>query len=545
MPELSKLQIRAKVLSVISRIKSLSHYNEEILSGFVEDLNEIEDKHFLFDTYIKEFLKLDEKDYVFSSLLLKQVVPVDYINEQAINLMKSETLSDEVKYKLIQLLRITGGNFDYNSIPSYFDNPEGILDKETKRLLETAVFNPESMLDFLDFVSAVSVSDRDLLLESLKEDYQGDVLANIVYPILYSDFEDEFKLKTINILSESKSSLAIAPFEFLINVSDNKDIKNACETGLKKLKLSGADKKKADEYFRSIVQNSKPAEFFTTIPDGNGNQAFLISRKTDEGKYLLSATVTNDISGIVDCFGFFNIAQEEIIKIISKFYRTEGKYKVPPSYVKYRINKAINITVQNKNLFPYEFICWYPLISDIEPYRDNLEEYVNSACKLQNIEKDVILELLTKDYTFRWFITPGENDIIKNITDEIYNTEVPDIKEINAKIRSSEPVLFNEDDEKVWKERLYNLIYLLRTDGKLKDSDIFFTMLKDKEYYKLFKQILIQRSIFNYFVGLKENIKDSLLTTNIFKKRSSAGNKYDKKKVEAVIEYLKSNWFNG
>ena len=77
---------------------------------------------------------------------------------------------------------------------------------ETQKLLENAVFNPEAMLDFLDFVYAVPKNDKQLLLASLKEDYKGDVLANIVYPILYADFDDEFKLLAIDILSESKSS---------------------------------------------------------------------------------------------------------------------------------------------------------------------------------------------------------------------------------------------------------------------------------------------------------------------------------------------------
>ena len=104
-------------------------------------------------------------------------------------------------------------------------------------LLENAVFNPESMLDFLDFVSAISPKDRHLLLDSLSLDYSGDVLANIIYPILYSDFEDDFVLDVINVLAESKSSLAIAPFEYAINTSQNQNIVNACQVGLKKLKL--------------------------------------------------------------------------------------------------------------------------------------------------------------------------------------------------------------------------------------------------------------------------------------------------------------------
>ena len=40
MAQLSKLQIRAKVLSVISDIKSLNSFNEDLMNKFVEELDE-------------------------------------------------------------------------------------------------------------------------------------------------------------------------------------------------------------------------------------------------------------------------------------------------------------------------------------------------------------------------------------------------------------------------------------------------------------------------------------------------------------------------
>ena len=61
MSQLSKLQIRAKVLSVISELKSVLSYNEELLSKFIEELKDIEDKGSLFDIFIKEYIKMLEK----------------------------------------------------------------------------------------------------------------------------------------------------------------------------------------------------------------------------------------------------------------------------------------------------------------------------------------------------------------------------------------------------------------------------------------------------------------------------------------------------
>lgn len=544
MAQLSKLQIRAKVLSVISEIKSLNYFGEDVLLKYIKDLSQIEDKNFLFDVFIKEFIKMEESEYLFSACLLKELVSVDYINDKVFENLKSPSLSDDSKYKLVQLLRIAGGDCDYNDIPTYFDDPNQVLDLETKKLLENAVFNPEAMLDFLDFVSAVSPKDRSILLSSLKLDYQGDVLANIVYPILYSDFEDDFVLDAIDILSESKSSLAIGPFKYLVETSNNPEIVNACNIGLKKLKLSGATTEKADEYFNSIIKNTTPAEFFTTIPDGNGNQALLVSRKNENDKYLLSAIVVNDLFGVVDCFGFYNISQDELVKVLGKFYQSEGKYKVTPEYVKYRVQEAVNLTIDLKRKFPYEFICWSPLLCDIKIIEVDFLEYANNNCRLLLLTRDNVLSVLTRDYTLRWFMTPSENEKIKEITDFLYTQEDVSIEELNEKIKSNLNFIFDKKSLSLWIDRLYNLIYLLMNNAEKNMADTFYTILKDDNYFNLFKLVLIQRSIFNYFVGLRENVKDSFFTTNIFKKRNSQESKYDIKKLDFIIDLMKKNWID-
>ena len=367
MAELSKLQIRAKVLSVISEIKSINNYDEELLKRFINELQEIDDRKTIFDVFLKEFIKMSENEYMFSGLIIKSLVPVDYVQEKVFDILKQSSYSDEAKYKLVQLLRSIGSNSAYDAIPQYFDNPEEVIDMETQKLLEKAVINPEAMLDFLDFVYAVPKNDKKLLLQSLQEDYKGDVLANIVYPILYSDFDDDFKLKVIDVLAESKSSLAIEAFNYLIKISDNSEIISACEKGLKKLKLAGASEEKALEYFINAIKDTKPAEFYTTIPDGNGNQALLVSRVSSANKYIFEAVVINDNYGVVDCFGFYNISKGEFDKIVNKFYKSDGQYKVSPEYVKSRINHSIDVSIAKKRVLPYEFVCWNILTKDIKP----------------------------------------------------------------------------------------------------------------------------------------------------------------------------------
>lgn len=545
MTQLSKLQIRAKVLSVISEIKTLRNFNEDAIAKYKSELEQISDKKALFDIFLKEFVKMQEAEYIFSACLLKEIVPEEYINSKVLEELKSSSLSDEYKYKLVQLLRITGGTDNFSEIPSYFDNPEEILDLETKKLLEKAVVNPEAMLDFLDFVSAVSQNDRHLLLNSLSQDYTGDELANIIYPILYSGFDDSFILDCVKILINSRSSLAIAPFEYLIKTSNNEDIVNNCRLGLKQLKFAGASKENADKYFNNIIKDSSPAEFFTTIPDGAGNQALLISRVTSKGKYHLSAVVINDVSGIIDCFGFYNISPDELYRVIDKFYQTEGKYKVPAEYAKTKIQTAVDITIKQKRKFPYEFICWNVLLNDVNLMADSLENIISKKSSAVDISKDEILTLLTKDFTLRWFISPSENDVIKKMVDVFYNMSDIDISFINQEIKNKFNTIFDDNSSNIWQSRLYNLIYLLQENSYSNEADCFYTIVKNNEYFNLFKYVLIQRSIFNHFISLRELCKESLLATNIFRKKNLNEQKHDIKKIDNLIKLMKKSWIDG
>lgn len=544
MAEFSKLQIRAKVLSAVSEIKSIQSYSEELKNTIVEDLSLIEDKELLFDIFIKEFIKMSEVEYMFASCVLKSLIPQDYIEEKVFEFLKSVSYSDETKYKLVQLLRVVGANSAYDAIPQYFDNPQEVLDKETQKLLETAVFNPEAMLDFLDFVYAVPQNDRRLLLSSLTEDYKGDILANIIYPILYADFDDDFKLTVIEQLSESKSSLAIEPFEYLIKVSSNDEVINACKLGLKKLKIAGASIEKANEYFKSVVKDYAPAQFFTTIPDGNGNQALFVSRVNSQKQYCFQAVVVNDIYGIVDCFGFFSISENEINRIINKFNSTEGKYKVFPEYIKTRINQAVALSIKNKNPLPYEFVCWNVLTKDIKPLDKSVKEIIELIMPKDEFSKDEILDVLTKDYTLRWFIKTEESKKLKECIESLYAQESLTSEFVSEKFNEYLPLIFDDETTQVWKDKLYNLIYLLLTNYAPKDAIKFYSVTNNEDLFKTFKSVVLQRSIFSNFVILKENQKESLLTVNIFKKKNNNSSEYDSKKLDKIIDFLRKKWIN-
>ncbi len=538
MAELSKLQIRAKVLWAVSEIKSAKILNEDLFFKIVQELKDVKDTKTLFDIFIKEFVKMEEEDYMYSSYILNSLVPKEYIQEKAFEEIKSNGYSDDAKYKLVQLLRTIGSTNAVDAIPKYFDNPEEVIDLETQKLMENAVYNPEAMLDFLDFIYTVSDKDKKMLLSSIKNDYQGDFLSNIVYPILYSDFDEEFKLQAVELLSDSKSSVAIPAIKYLISITDNEKVKQACNLALKKLHLAGASEQKAQIYFKNIIKDSKPAEFYTTIPDGNGNQALLSSRVNKADKYTFSAVVINDTSGIVDCFGFYNIPKSEFDKITEKFFNSEGQYKVSPEYIKYQTNKALDRSKLLKRTIPYEFISWNTLLADIDP----LKNFDSSNKKTYT--KDEITDILTLNYTYRWYITIAENKRLKSLIDEIYNLENIDILRINNLFKSALNEIFTHETKEVWKNRIIELAYILTVNNKAKDADKFLNIACDEELFNLFISIILQRSVVNNFVIIKNKQNETNKTINIFKRNAQKNEIYKQEKIEYILDVIKKGWIS-
>ena len=538
----SKLQIRSKILEIISNVDSMTSDDDSHFDALLNQIKKLDDYKTSAEVILKEYPLLNDSERNFCSFVLKNISSLDYICEKITEYIASKTLSDDLKYKYVELLCFLNIRDRIKELPNYFEKPNEIIDLETKKLLERASFNPEAMLDFLDFISNVSSSDAYLLLDSLCADYNGDSLANIIYPVLYSDFDDELKLKVINVLIETKSPLAIKPFKYLLEVNNNKEILNAVKIGLKKLKLAGANEDKAKEYFSSMIQDYKPAEFYATSPDGSESQAFLMTMVNKKGQYLLLAVVINDIFGILSCFGFYNIPQNDIIKIITKFYKSEGDYKVTPEYTKFRLNKAEEAMINSKKPFPYEYICWSNMLFNIQPLDFELKDYSNKNCKIQILSKDAALSFLTDEYTLRWFLTPNENNTIKQLTDEFYNMDNPNIEYINNRAKQEIDNVFNAETTKLWEDKFYNLIYLLRINNLLKEADNFYTILKEEELFNLFKTVILQRSIFSYYVGIQETIKEMNKTANIFKKKNSNESKFDIKKIENLISILKINW---
>ena len=375
---LNKLQIRAKMLPVLSDLKADARLSFEVFIEKTKEFREIDDFKTMFEILCKEMSKQNEDKYTdILRAVCIEFIPRDKFEEMAMNVLESPNEPDILKYQLIQIFKTVGKDIDYQEFFEYLNDAEAIINYDTEKLLEHAVVNPETQIDFLDFLAALQTEDKGLLINSLAEDYTGNNLANILAPILYADYPQDVLLKTIDILGETKSPLAIDGLEFLHLITDDDVVRTACKKSLNMLKLAGATKQAADIFYKKVMSESTPYKCYTGVPDGHYNQGFIFSRKRADGSLMMFSLVVSKLYGIVDSFGFFNLSEQEFERIALRFSKDEIRFEVSPEYCKTLLNNALDLTKTRRETMKYEFICWSMLMCDIEPMEQNELEWVH------------------------------------------------------------------------------------------------------------------------------------------------------------------------
>ncbi len=542
---LNKLQIRAKVMSLLSEIKTekdLSHSKFKECANFI---SEIQEKSDLFEILIKELNKRQEPYNTIISTLLIEVIPEDILKENIMNTLVSSKISDEVKYKLIHILNDLGSPLSYEEMVENIKNPEALIDYDTQQLLAHATVNPETQIDFMDFLISLPDSDKLMLINSLSEDFQGDNLANILRPLLYSNINEEILKRVVEILGESKSSLAVEPINYIMTQTEDESLKTFYKKNLNKLKLSGASEEKAIKFYKSVLFNSKIFKCYTTIPDGHDNQGIIVVRARDDGYFQMFAVVINSIIGIIDSFGFNFIGPNELERIISKFYHSEKKIEVPAQYCKSLINRSVNLNKIFKESISYEFIAWNTLLQDTEELSITVEEAVKQKNSVIKIDEISLKKLFKTQYLDKWFMTPSDNEMFQELVNKIIKEENVNINAIEVNIDNSFEIIWDKSSTQQLDNRIINTVYLL---NEMKDDDnaqILYSILFNPEIKKEIMINIIKKSIYEHMVLLKQNIEEFSTSTNIFKaKQTQAQKTINLRIVKEIIKNIEDNWVN-
>ncbi len=504
--QLNPFEIKAELISLMDKLEGVQDF--DAYSLHFKLLDEQQDKNIIVKLLFKELVNVGENAPIIKFLLIRYCDKA-VLTEKLWGLIKNTMTPNLTKIIALDILRDITTDWNYENCEEYLENPDELIDEDTRQLLTAAIINPEVQIDFLDFLSSLSDEDKLTLVSSLADDYSKDELANILIPVFLADPESETGLKALELLGNSRSQLAYHALE-----ETKKFLREEMYPKLKKslstLKLSGIREDNAVEFYSKLLAESKPYRFCAAYPDGMGNQALIFSRQKKGGKIQFVAVVINDYEGIKDCFGFNEISKFECDTIIDRFYKQERAVDVSPEVMKYLLENAEKISrlIPNGKI-PYEYICWKNILADIDCSAVNVLSELDKAVEIQKINEENFEKMLEFDIFDNWFLTPDyseeyEDFLIALDKDFAQNPNF----DIDSFVENKMFEVFNEDEKLLFAWRVIISSYLLLTEGRKDDSELLYSLYYDEKYFDIFLKFILQRSIYEYYFALKDSGED-------------------------------------
>lgn len=544
MTQLNKIQIKAEILTILSKLQT--SLDAAVVEEMLTTLYAQEDKTIILDILTKELRKANEQKSVLICYLLLKLCDQKMIEDALWQTLKNPAVQDCTKSVILNVLKELGNKVEYEKIDEYFENPDEVIDADTKKLLQTAIINPEAQIDFLDFLNSLSDIDKKLLVQSLGDDYSSDNLANILNPLVLYNPDSELGRISIDILGTTKSQLALFTLEEALKFVEDEVTVALIKRNISKLKISGVREENAVDFYKSIL-SSKPYASYTSYPDGHGNQAVIFSRERENDLIQMVALVINDTYGLLDCFGFNEILKTEFERIIDKFYSKEERTYLDAYVIKKILTDAEKLTRKVGGQISYEYICWKTLFSDIEIDPVPIELTLKSNYKQETLLDETLHEIFMMDFIQKWFFDTENCEEFKFMILELNNKIIQNdfTFDLEAVIKLKSAGIFSSEQKRLLDKRILMSAYLKHLSGKHEDAQVLYSLyLNEKDKNKLAKNI-IRKSIYEYYVTLKFISKEENKMTNIFAMRNKPKTvELSPKQIELMISLIESLWVN-
>lgn len=491
--ELNPFEIKAEITRIFKELDGITDLeNYEV---HYRNLDAQPDKAVICKLLFRE-INNPNKELV--KFLLVRYCPEKDLIEKLWEIIKNNLSSNQAKIFALDLLRDLDTNWSYEECEKYIDNPNELVDSDTKKILDSAIVNPEVQIDFLDFISTLPEQDRIILLDSLAEDYSKDELANMLIPVFLSMSNTETGKKALDILGNSKSQLAYHALNTSLDFVDTSLIP-AVKRNISTLKLAGIREDNTLEFYRNLLKDSKPYKFCITYPDGHGNQAVIFSKENKSGKIQFVAVVIDDYKGIRDCFGFNEISKFECNAIIERFYRGQRAVDLTPEELKFILKRAENLA---KETIPYEYVCWKNILADIQ------NKDISIIYDIKKLNNNEFEEILRSDFTDYWFLDNKYSDEFEEFIKLANETEPKDFDKI---IDENVDKIFDSSETEVWTQRILNTAILKHIAGEYNKAEKLYSLYNDKDLIKeLFKNIL-KKSLYEYYFAQKDEQKVKII----------------------------------
>ena len=481
--ELNPFEIKAEIVNLFEELKGVKNFEDYEVHYRLLDSQS--DKKIICKLLFKEINNSDSDKNLLKFLLLRYC-PAKELSEKLWSIIKNSMTSNQAKIFALDLLRDIDSNWSYDECEQYLDNPDELVDADTKRILDNAIADPEVQIDFLDFLASLSDDDKITLLKSLGNDYSKDELANMLVPVFMSMSDTEVGKVALDILGNSKSQLAYHALNSSLDFVDEKLVP-AVKRNLSILKIAGIREDNSLEFYKKLLKNSKPYKFCITYPDGHGNQAIIVSRTTSGGNMQFVAIVIDDYHGIKDCFGFNNITRFECNTIIERFYRGQRALDIEPAILK---SILINAEKLSKHKMPYEYVCWRNLLADIEPKPLKLNY------KISQLSQKQFEEILVYDFTDYWFLNSTYSDEFEEFLREI---ETISCEKYDEFIDQNVEKVFYPEENIIWTNRILNCALLKHFAGEEKAAQNLYSLYNDKKLIRELYKNILRKSVYEYY----------------------------------------------
>ena len=526
---MNKIQIRAEILTLITKLQTTTAVSDDMFKA----LDDEPDKQAIMDVLLKELQRAKEQKAFVICYILTRLFEKDFLITNLREFIRDRKISDYAKMIAFNLLRDLGTDVKYDDVNGYFTEFDQIVEEETKEMLNSALMNPEAQIDFIDFLSALNHDDQLLLVRSLNEDYTQDALANILIPLFLYNPRTDLAKEVIKLLGSSRSQLAFHAFEEAKDFV-GEDIIPLLNRGISQLKLSGIRVDNAIDFYKSVLQSSKPYKSFVSYPDGHGNLAVVFTRIRENNSIQFVAMVLNDMYGILDCFGFNEITTVDLSKILGKFYGDRGGVEVSHGVVKYLIDRAEKQARYNKDAVPYEYVCWKNTLLDIVPEK--------LVCNLEHkdLSQSEVEELCLSPITQTWFYDVHTSDEFKQVIGKL--SKIYRENNFNADldkfISDNYSTIYTPEEVEIWNNRFYLTAYLLQVQNDSRLARMFYSL---KDNYSFLTNVL-RKSIYEYYVLQRWNLKNASNTTNIFKQNEMNTSEFELMQLDMIISTIENKW---
>lgn len=542
MEQLNKIQLKAEILTVITKLQTISDTSK--VDSILEVLEAQENKKQILDLLMREFVKTNEDKAFIISFLMLRLTEKEQLENALWTSLKSPTVSDYNKALILNLLKDMGNRVDYNEIDEYFDSPEDIIDQETKELLHTAIMNPEAQIDFLDFLEALPYEDKLTLVESLGDDYSEDALANILIPVFLHDPTARIAKVALEILGKSKSQLALHALEEAMEYVEE-DLVPPIKRNISTLKLSGVRQDNALDFYKEVLSDSRPYECYTSYPDGHGNQALIFSREREDETIQFLAVVVNDKWGIVDCFGFNQITKDEFEKIVARFYGDEDSVYINQTVLKALLQNAENIIHRNGEIVSYEYICWRTITSDIPVEPVPMEFIMEDKFKKEPLSDEDFDKICLSDIAQKWFLDTDFSDEFADFMTKInknYKAGEFD-QDLDKEIEENIDTIIPKKDVKRWSKRILTSAYLKYLANEKAEAQRLYSLYFDEKALRKMFINIVRKSIYEYYMCLKFRAIDLENTANIFSRnKNNSRGEFELEDIEKIIAEIEKKW---